>query len=507
MAFHQVRGQELAPGARIAVIGSSLAGLLVTHFLSREAFEVHLYDASSSINCPEHTSLPCRTFSGEILKRRAPVCPATLLRFNPSYEKELFQLLEYLKLISQRVHYSFSLQHENERLPFFRHRRLWVSFLCSISRLLWDKSLRTLLYDLARYWVFTPALLRRGMLRDISFETDMRRRTFSRVFYEHFLLASLSSSLSCSYDQLRLCPAENIASYLLHHCIGLKTVWRGVKGGICKVLEKLWATFPPDRVHLNERIQQVRVVSSTESVPGIRESEKKLELCFDNGLIRTFDAVVVATKARAAARLLASTQGTSYHCLQGFSRSISRITLPYDAMTFRQGKGEPRFNLHIRIPKEKKLGRASITFCFDENLRNVSTRPLSPIQVWNPHVVSGDEEKKSSSDTWDLGVLFGTEVQVTSSILHFPGKPTRGRPMDGDHLEESNLRQKNFVRPIATVYSEKMLREIFPRLQGNQNIWLCENYMTSGGVGVVNEAVSSAFDVLQKMQVALPFNP
>ena len=488
---------KLPSNSRIAVIGSGLAGLTVMHFLNQGSHEAHLFESSEAIGLDQHC-IPYPT------KDTSSIKPSTdktnidtpLRAVSSHYYNNLLSMYKHLGIELRDVDYSFSLYEEDDETALWEYSNFF-------SAPLGLKSLSTaagwqITWDLTRYLTLTPALLRRGRLKHISLETDMRSRGFSYVFYEKFLLGALSVVLSCSFDAVRAYPAENIAHYMLSGSTAVFTSWKRAKHGMRYVRERLMERVPDSQVHLGQEIMEIFV--NEDGKPNSSDNIcRRLGIRLGSGSTKSFDAVVLATDGTTAHKLLCRSFPTVYDPFLAF-RTFSSNGCIHSADSTVEHATNFDTNVRIRLPKSRTARSTSECTIRCDKILHPPPGTLSCYQTWNP--LPFDESSNALNSPPSPGDLFHTVESETSREQ----QKTLESKFCGSALPSHTvLADIRFTRALVSLHSESVLRDVLPRVQGRHGLWFCGSYAVPGGATLLEQAVTSALDVLEGLHVPIPF--
>jgi len=118
---------------------------------------------------------------------------------------------------------------------------------------------------------------------------------YSKAFAEQYLLAMTSAIWSADFTDSRDFPVEFFIRFFRNH--GLLQVsdrpqWRVIEGGSREYLRPLIDSFKGD-IHVNHKVASIT-----------RKPEGGVEITFENGKVRSFDQVVIATHSDQALAML-----------------------------------------------------------------------------------------------------------------------------------------------------------------------------------------------------------
>jgi len=268
--------------ARVAVVGSGLAGLAAAWLLGRDR-PVVLYEAHPTVGMGAH-SVRVEGASG-------PVAVDMPLRvFTPGYYPTLLSLFEHVGIRTETVDYAASFS-ELAGSTYFRYVNLRVagrSLPIPSPAAASSTTGRRIVRDLIRFHRQAPGHLRAGCLSGRTIGQYLEDEGFSTDFIERFVLPAYASICTCRTETARHYPAEVVVEYM---CSGVVTlgVQRAARG-TADVGRRL--TAPVDEMRLGEPVRRV--------IP----EDDRVEVVSASGRSDRFDQVVLAVRADQAADLL-----------------------------------------------------------------------------------------------------------------------------------------------------------------------------------------------------------
>jgi len=431
---------RVSQGTPVAVIGCGISGLTTAHFLAKAGYDVTIFESASTLGMDAH-SIDFDGFRVDVPVRA----------ISHHYYANLMRLYKYLRLPLAPVNYSFSISVEGESEPFLHYWNfLGIIPIFRLQSLLKGR-MWTVAYDVLRYFLTTPAAMRRGELKDISLEVDLHRRGFSKEFLELLLFPVLSTTFSCTFQQVRAYPALNVANYVLSRkTLGFAQWWR-VTSGIKSVVSALLQGFPPGKIRTSAEVCDVE--PST-----VKGGSVKVRLSTGENLL--FGAVMLCLEAPKALKMLGNHASPEERALLG---------------TFETCKSE------IRIHRDTRVLPLALRQCSTACL----TIPAGPI---------------TDSTTAQCTILVHKLLNMPSGSLCLQ---TWNKRLEDGWVHASP--PSSFTRSVVTVDSERVVREQLGSIQGSRGVWFCGSYASPGGVTLLEQAVTSALDVVRDFGVDVPF--
>lgn len=353
---HGLMGTGLKPpnalsrGARVAVVGSGIAGLAAARELVAD-FDVTLLEREPRIGGHIHT------VTVDEDGRAVPIDTGFMV-FNRVTYPRLVRLFDELGIASQPAPMSFSVQHPASGLEF---RGTNLNTLFAQRRNLLNPRFLRLLRSINRFNAEAAEALASGSARNLSLSAYASARGYGADFLDLYILPLAGAIWSAETERMLLFPAETLLRFFHNHgFLGLHThhPWFTPSGGASLYAERLVAPFR-DRIRTG-----AAAVSLRPDPAGIRVAAA-------DGHEGVFDRVVLACHADEAHTLLSPCFPDEAALVAPFRYSQNDVLLHTDARVM------PRTRLAWAswntIAASGSLERPSIHYWMN-NLQGVSDR-------------------------------------------------------------------------------------------------------------------------------------
>lgn len=305
------RGDGGARPRRVAVVGSGVAGLTAAYELSRVGTEVELFEADGRLGGHAHTQ------RATARDGRTLALDTGFLVHNTRTYPHLLRLFAELGVRTQDTEMSMSVRCDGCGLEYAGARGP-AGLLARPDALTRGRYLR-MLTEVPRFHRRARRLLADPAAGDPSLRDFLTAEAFSPYFVSHFMTPVVSAVWSCAPDLAGDYPARYLFTFLDNH--GLLGVtgapaWRTVVGG--------------SRTYVERIAERLTTVRRSAPVRAVRRHPDGVSVVTADGHRTEADAVVVATHADQALRLLADPTDAELEILSAFTYSRNPTVLHRD---------------------------------------------------------------------------------------------------------------------------------------------------------------------------------
>jgi predicted NAD/FAD-binding protein len=291
---------------RVAVVGAGVAGLTAAHILQRST-DVTLYESDDRLGGHAHTH-DIASPAGHTL-----AVDSGFIVHNRRTYPMLLRLFDELGVATQPTEMSMSVRCEGCGLEYAGARGL-PGLFASPAAVASPRYL-ALLAQVPRFHRRARALVAAGeTTAEPTFGEFLRQGRYSRYFVEHFAIPLVAAVWSCGPDRAIEYPARYLFQFLSHHgalSVSGSPTWRTVTGG--------------SRTYVDKAAKNLTAVRTSTPVRSVGRSADGVVVRDDADELAGFDAVVIATHADQALRLLADPTAAQRSTLGafGYSRNVT----------------------------------------------------------------------------------------------------------------------------------------------------------------------------------------
>ena len=305
-----MNGFEAKAGrARVAVVGSGVAGLTSAYLLQRQ-FDVVLFEADDRLGGHAHTH------DVEMSNGQVAGLDTGFLVHNRKTYPNLLRLFAELDVATQESEMSMSVRCDGCGLEYAGARGFRGLFAQPTAAL--RPKYLSMLVQVRKFHAEAHQVLESpDDLRTLGEFIDQGH--YSEYFANHFLLPVVACVWSCGFDGARNYPARYLFTFLEHH--GMLAVtgspqWRTVTGG--------------SRSYVEKAVKELSAVRTATAVRSITRHTDGVTLVDEGGEVHHVDRVVIATHPDQALALLADATADERRLLGAFEYTQSHTVLHTD---------------------------------------------------------------------------------------------------------------------------------------------------------------------------------
>lgn len=347
--------------ARIAIIGSGIAGLGCAHFLHRE-HAITVFEQDARVGGHSHTVEANEPGTG----RPVPIDTGFMV-FNRVTYPLLCRLFEQLQVPVKPTSMSFAVRDDQTGLEWCGSS---LNHLFAQRKNLFNPRFIRMLLAINRFNKEAAAAIDQPETAELSLGDYVRRRGYGDDFFNLYLVPMSSAVWSTPPELMLSFPAASLLRFFHNHgFLGLETQhpWWTVEGGSREYVRRLTAPWK-DRIRTGD--QATRVVRTPRGV--IVMTAK--------GISEKFDQVVVATHGDQALALLVDPTPEESRLLGEFHYQSNLATLHTDTSVMpRTRRAWSSWNYQLARNAEGRMAPA--THYWMNSLQGVSDRETYLVSI------------------------------------------------------------------------------------------------------------------------------
>jgi uncharacterized protein len=398
-------GTIVTASNRVAVIGAGVSGLTAAYLLSKSGRHVTLIEADDRLGGHADTHLWTGADGYQV-----PVDTGFIV-FNHRTYPLLTRVFAELGVSSRPSQMSMSVMCAGCGLGYAGKRGIpgvVVGFRPGGLRY------GRMLTEIPRFHRRARALLAAGGDDQCTLGAFLADGGFSPYFCSHFALPLVAAVWSCPPATALRYPARYLFAFLANH--GMLTItgspsWRTVTGG--------------SRAYVERMAEHIPVIRLRTSVRSVRRFPSGAEVTDDTGAPEKFGAVVIATHADQALRLLADPTAAEQEVLGAFAYTANRAVLHTDGLLLPdRRKIRASWNYHLAHCDAGTSGTA-ISYHMNR-LQSLGTREdyivtLGGGRAPNPERVIATMDYTHPAYTAESVAAQGRLSELTTSVTAYAG--------------------------------------------------------------------------------------
>jgi predicted NAD/FAD-binding protein len=357
--------------ARLAIIGTGIAGLGCAHFLHRH-FDVTLFEQNDYAGGHTNTVTAPEPGTG----RAVPIDTGFMV-FNKVTYPLLTRLFTDLQVPIKKTAMSFSVRHADSGLEFCGSS---LNHLFAQRKNLFRPRFYRLLAAVSRFNQDAVIALDDPTVQTETLGDYVRRRAYGEDFFNLYLVPMSSAVWSTPPELMLSFPAAALLRFFHNHgFLGLDTQhqWWTVDGGAKTYVGKISAPWR-DRLRLGE------------GALSVVRSQKGVMVMTTAGTAHNFDHVILACHGDQALRLLVNPTADEARLLREFKYQPNVATLHTDASVM------PRTRLawsswNYEITRDAAGGISTATHYWMNSLQGVSDRENYFVTINRPESIAPEK--------------------------------------------------------------------------------------------------------------------
>ena len=293
----------------IAVVGTGISGLSAAWLLSRN-HTVTVFERA------HWTGGHSNTVDVALDGQKTPVDTGFIV-YNEDNYPNLVALFDHFGVDTQPGDMSFAVSLDNGRREYSSD---FPNGLFGQRSNLFRPSFWSMLRDIRRFYRDAPRDLAAGALLGLTLGQYLEREHYSPDFVRDHLLPMGAAIWSAQAEDMAKYPAESFVRFFESHNLlelQARPHWRTVTGGSRAYVEKLTESFR-DNIHRET------------AITGIRRDARVVTLEDEQGALRRFDHVVIATHANDALEMLSDPSPDERSLLGAIDYTHNKAYLHHD---------------------------------------------------------------------------------------------------------------------------------------------------------------------------------
>lgn len=392
--------------AKLAIIGTGIAGLGCAHFLHRH-HELTLFEQNDYAGGHTNTVTVPETGTG----RPVPIDTGFMV-FNHATYPLLTRLFRELAVPTKPTRMSFSVRHAGTGLEFAGSS---LNHLFAQRRNLLRPRFYRMLAAVSRFNREAVAALDDPAGQNETLGDYVRRRGYGQDFFDLYLVPMSSAVWSTPPELMLGFPATSLLRFFHNHgFLGLHTQhqWWTVEGGAQSYVGKITAPWR-DRLRLGSAA--TRVIRAPGGVTVVTA----------DGTAHPFDQVILACHGDQALRLLAQPTADEARLLRAFQYQPNVATLHTDARVMPRTKlAWSSWNYEINRDPAGRVSTA--THYWMNSLQGVSDRENYFVSINRPEAIAPEKVLRRINYEHPLFSLDAVRAQAEMPALNAAARGTTG---------------------------------------------------------------------------------
>ena len=294
---------------KIAVIGSGIAGLSTSFFLSN-FFDVHLFEKNSKLG--GHTRTVNFTHNNKELS-----IDTGFIVFNEKNYPDLTSFFKYLKVPTENSNMSFSV---SSTLPNIEYGGSSLNTLFAQRKNIFSIKFILLIYEIIKFYKKSKNIIEKKYNENLTIEEFLIENNFSKHIRQLHIYPMISSIWSTNEKDVKNFPFIFFLKFFSNH--GLfdlndRLQWKYVLNGSYSYIDNL----------IKKKLFTYTLNSTIKTV--LRRGGK-IYLVDENNKEKIFDKIIFSTHADQALKLLDSPTTKEKNILSNFNYTSSKAFLHFD---------------------------------------------------------------------------------------------------------------------------------------------------------------------------------